>query len=481
MAADAPWNVPSRRDWFRQMGRGLNASALAYLLAGDLGSRAASGRASDGGGPIHDLSPKTPHLEPRAKSVIQLFMPGGPSSIDLFDPKPLVKAYEGKPYPGVVDTLVPANAGNLMPSPFKFTRHGESGIEVSELMPLLAGCVDLMTFIRSMKTEHLNHEPAIWMFNSGMIIPGRPSMGSWVVYGLGTENRDLPAYVALDDPKGMPLDGIRNWAAGWLPPIYQGTRIRSEGAPLPNLSPAFDGPEAAQRGRLRLLAEMAEEHRLGRPGEAELDARISSYELAARMQLSATSALDLDGEPEETRRLYGLDDERTASFGRRCLMARRLVERGVRFVQLFTEGVIWDHHGRIFDGLRDACAGIDRPIAGLMIDLQRRGLLDDTLVLWGGEFGRLPISENGDGRDHNPLGFTLWMAGGGLKPGHVHGATDEFGYKAVEGEVTVPDLHATILRLLGLDHARLTYPVHGLDESLISTLYQARVVEEILA
>jgi hypothetical protein len=481
MTAPDAWNVPTRREWFRQMSRGINASALAYLLAGDLLPRTALAGPKDGAEPNHDLSPKTPHHAPRAKSIIQLFMPGGPSSIDLFDPKPLVKTYAGKPYPGVVDTLVPANAGNLMPSIFKFARHGESGMDVSELMPYLAGCVDMLTMIRSMKTEHLNHEPAMWMFNTGMITPGRPSMGSWVVYGLGTENQNLPAYIALDDPKGPPLDGIRNWSSGWLPPIYQGTRIRSKGAPLPNLSPAFSGPEAAQKGRLRLLAELAEEHRLSRPAEAELDARIASYELAARMQLSATSALDIDSEPEEPRRLYGLDDETTASYGRRCLMARRLVERGVRFVQIFMEDVIWDHHNQIFPSLRSACARVDKPTAGLLLDLRRRGLLDDTLVLWGGEFGRLPISENGDGRDHNPLGFTIWMAGGGLKPGHVHGATDEFGYKVIEDQVTVPDLHATILHLLGLDYSKLTYPVHGLNESLISTLYTARVVNELLA
>ena len=252
-------------------------------------------------------------------------------------------------------------------------------------------------------------------------------------------------------------------------------------APLPNLGPAFGGPDAAQQGRLRLLAELSEEHRLSRPGEAELDARVASYELAARMQLSATSALDLESEPEETCRLYGLDDDVTASYGRRCLMARRLVERGVRFVQIFMEDAVWDHHGQIASGLRSCCARVDRPVAGLLRDLHRRGLLDETIVLWGGEFGRQPISENGDGRDHNPLGFTIWMAGGGLKPGHVHGATDEFGYKAVEGMVTVPDLHATLLHLLGLDHSRLTYPVHGLDERLISTLYEARVVDELFA
>ncbi|RUL87505.1 DUF1501 domain-containing protein [Tautonia sociabilis] len=479
MPAPDSIHVPSRRDWFRQMGRGIGASALASLLADEFSPRRARG--ADGIGDALGLSPRPPHHPPRAKSIIQLFMPGGPSSIDLFDPKPLVARYEGKPYPGVVDTLVPSNAGNLMPSPFRFSRHGESGIEVSELMPHLATCADLLTVVRSMKTEHLNHEPAIWMFNTGRITPGHPSMGSWFVYGLGTENQDLPAYVALDDPAGMPIDGIRNWSAGWLPPIYQGTRIRSEGAPLPNLSPAFGGPEAAGRNRLRLLAEMAEEHRLARPGEAELDARLASYELAARMQLSATAALDIESEPEETRRLYGLDDEVTASYGRRCLMARRLVERGVRFVQIFMEGAVWDHHGQINAGLRKECARVDRPTAGLLLDLHRRGLLEDAVVLWGGEFGRLPISENADGRDHNPLGFTIWMAGGGLKPGHIHGATDEFGYKAVEGQVTVPDLHATLLHLLGLDHSRLTYPVHGLDEGLISTLYEARVVEEILA
>jgi hypothetical protein len=407
-------------------------------------------------------------------------MPGGPSHLDLFDPKPMLDRHHGQPYPGVVDVMVSGKAGGLMRSPFRFARYGQSGIEVSELFPHIAGCVDDLTVIRSMCTDHINHEPAMWMFNTGRITPGHPSTGSWVLYGLGSANQDLPAYVVLDDPRGMPLDGIRNWSSGWLPPVYQGTRFRSVGTPVLNLKPGPGTPPEAHRRRLGLLSDIARRHRARHPGDVELDARIASYELAARMQSRAIEAVDLATESAATHALYGLDDEVTASYGRRCLMARRLVERGVRFVQVFTEGAIWDHHSDIVPGLRTLCRQTDRPIAGLLRDLKQRGLLDETLVMWAGEFGRLPISESGTGRDHNPRGFTVWLAGG-TRGGYVHGATDDFGYKAVRDPVSVPDLHATILHLLGLDYRRLVYPLHGLNEGLISTRHRPRIVTGLLA
>jgi hypothetical protein len=465
----------SRRQWLQCMGAGLGAGALVDLLARDLPAA---------GDRTYDVSPKKTHHEPRAKAVIQLYMPGGPSHVDMLDPKPMLDKYEGQRYPGVIDVMEPHFAGGIMPSPWKFKKYGQSGIEASSLIPHMAECVDDMTLVRSMYTEHFNHEPAIWMLNSGRALPGRPSIGSWMIYGLGTENQNLPAYVVLDDPNGMPIDGIRNWSSGWLPPVYQGTRFRSHGEPIPNLKPSRPVSDTVQKGRRELLDTLAARHRAERPGEADLDARIASYALAARMQISATDALDLSQETEETHKLYGLDDKVAESYGRRCLMARRLVERGVRFVQIYMEAAVWDDHYKIRTGHPKHCARIDRPIAGLMKDLKQRGLLEDTLVIWAGEFGRLPIVQSSGGaagRDHNRYGFTVWMAGGGLKRGFVYGATDEFGVKAVENPVGVPDLHATILHVLGLDYQRLTYNVHGLDEGLIATIYKPRVVHELFA
>jgi hypothetical protein len=480
-AADA-WTALNRRDWITRMGAGLGGTALASLLAGDLPRARADDPHGASPHPIpSDVAPRKPHFAPRAKSVIMLFQHGGPSQMDLFDPKPMLAKYDGKKYPGVLDVMSPEKLGGVMKSPFQFTKHGKSGIDVSELMPNFAKCVDQICLIRSMYTEHINHEPATWMFNTGRVIPGRPSLGSWVTYGLGSESRDLPAYVVLDNPVGQPNEGIRNWSSGWLPPLFQGTPFRSVGSPVFNLTPKQPIPVTAQSRRLAYLSEMAEAHRHAHPGEPELDARIASYQLAARMQLTATDALDLSKESKETQALYGLDQDVTAPYGRQCLMARRLVERGVRFVQLFVEGVVWDHHTNLESGLRSICARTDLPIAGLITDLGRRGLLDETLVVWGGEFGRLPVSESGNGRDHNPRGFSIWMAGGGVKPGHIHGATDDLGYEAIEGRMSVPDYHATLLRILGLDFKKLTFPLQGLNEGLISTIYQPRVFTEILA
>lgn len=460
----------SRRRFFTHVVSGLVGVALAELLSAE----AAETRT------VHDLSPQPPHFPPRAKAVIQLFMNGGPSQMDLLDPKPALAKYDGKNFPGVIDVQQPEQAGGILKSPFKFAKYGKSGLEVSEIMPHLATCVDDLCLVRSMHTEHINHEPALWMMHTGRTIPGRPCIGSWAVYGLGSENKNLPAFIVLDDPKGLPIDGIRNWSSGWLPPVYQGTRFRAEGTPVWNLHPHRPVAAPVEAKRRQLLAALDEEHRAARPGEPELDARIASYELAARMQVSATDALDLSQETKATQALYGLDQEPTASYGRRCLMARRLVERGVRYVQLYIDQQIWDNHSNLESGLRANCLRTDKPVAALLKDLKQRGLLDQTLVIWGGEFGRLPISQSKNGRDHNRQGFCLWLAGGGVKRGAVYGATDEFGYAAVQDRVSVNDLHATILHLLGLDHKRLIFQRNGLDERLTST-YEPRVVKELFA
>ena len=331
--------------------------------------------------------------------------------------------------------------------------------------------------------EHANHEPALFLMHTGRTIASRPAMGAWVAYGLGTENQNLPAYVVLDDPKGLPINGISNWQSAWLPPIYQGTRFRTEGAPVLNLESRPEIPTQLVEAERSLLRKLDDMHRVQRPYQPELDARISSYELAARMQLEASTALDVNQESAATREAYGLNDPVTASYGKRCLMARRLIERGVRFVQLYIESQIWDTHGNLSTDLPAACAKTDKPVAALVKDLKQRGLLDSTLVVWGGEFGRLPISQGAmktAGRDHGPNGFSVWMAGGGLKRGVVHGATDDIGFKASENRVSVHDFHATILHLLGMNNRELFLNRNGLQERLTDQ-YPARVVSEIIA
>jgi hypothetical protein len=426
-----------------------------------------------------DVRPRAPHAPARAKAVIQLFMHGGPSHVDLLDPKPVLARYDGKAPPREVadDEKL---TGNLLKSPYTFAKHGESGLEFAEVLPHIARHADEIAVVRSMYTEHRNHEQALWMMHTGLIIAGRPSMGAWVTYALGTENQDLPAYVALPDPKGLPVDGIRNWSSGWLPPLFQGTPFRSEGMPVLNLQPKTPRPAELDHARLELLGRLNAEHQARHPGELELDARIASFELAARMQLSATDALNIDRESAETRELYGLNNPETHSYGARCLMARRLVERGVRFVQIFMAGQPWDTHANNAAGTRSCCAQTDRPVAGLLTDLKRRGLLEETLVFWGGEFGRTPGAQNKDGRDHHPYGFSVWLAGGGIQGGQVHGATDDFGYRATVDRTSVADLHATILHLLGLDFHRLTFPRNGRDERL-TDVYPAKVVTSLLA
>ena len=462
----------TRRDFFSSVANGVHGAALASVLGQELY------------GAGFDLAPKQPHAAPKAKSVIHLFMNGGPSQVDLFDPKPTLKRLAGTA-PSRELAFAISNgkeSGTLFPSPYEFKPRGKSGIEISSALPHLAECVDDIALIRSMYGEHANHEPALFLLHTGRTIASRPSIGSWVAYGLGTENRNLPAYVVLDDPKGLPINGISNWQSAWLPPIYQGTRFRTEGPPVLNLDPRPEIPTPLVEAERELLKRMDEAHRLRRPYQPELDARISSYELAAKMQMSASDALDVMKESEATREAYGLNDPRTASYGKRCLMARRLVERGVRFVQLYIESQIFDQHGDLEAGLGYACGKTDKPVAALLKDLKQRALLDQTLVVWGGEFGRLPISQGGGkpGRDHGPSGFSMWMAGGGVKGGVAYGATDDIGFKSVENRVSVHDMHATMLNQLGLRHRDLFYDRNGLRERLTDQ-FPARVVTEILA
>jgi len=478
---------PSRRDFFSRIGDGLHGAALASLLGNDLFSASpAQAATASGRRKTYDHKLRQPHFEPKAKSVIHLFMNGGPSQVDLFDHKPMLEKHAGSAPPRDIVNQIEFTdeIGGLMPSPYSFSRRGKSGMEISDLLPRFGEVVDDITLIRSMYGEHFNHEPSLYLMHSGRTLPGRPALGAWVVYGLGTENQDLPGYVVLDDPIGYPINDLQNWQSGWLPPVYQGTKFRSEGPPVLNLKRQEELPSQLVEAERRLLRRLSEAHREARPFQSQLDARIASYELAARMQLEATDALDISNETESTKEMYGLDDEHTRSYGMRLLRARRLVERGVRFVQVFIEYQIWDNHLNLDRELGYACAKTDKPVAALIKDLKQRGLLDDTLVIWGGEFGRMPLAQTGQagstGRDHGPAGFSIWMAGGGVKAGHVHGATDDIGHKAVEDRVSVHDFHATMLHQLGLDPHALTYNLHGLDERLIGQ-YPARVVEEILA
>jgi hypothetical protein len=476
MRAPSPDFSLSRRAFLAGYAGSLGSLALTHLLAAD--GLCASPRPI--GGPL-DL--RAPHHPPRAKAVICLFQHGGPSQVDLFDPKPELSKRHGQSYPGQLEVHFHTKTGKLLASPFRFPRRGRSGMELSELLPHTARIADEITLVRSMVTESVDHEAALHMIHSGKTLAsGRPVLGSWVLYGLGSLRQDLPAYVVLSDPGGLPVSGTDNWTAGFLPPVYQGTPFRAAGTPVANLqSPAGISP-ASRRNQLHLLRELNAAHLRRHPGNAELEARISNYELAARMQTAVPTVLDLSRESKETRRLYGLDNPATAEYGTRCLLARRLVEHGVRFVQVFLSGQPWDTHSKNAENLRKLCAHTDQPSAALVLDLKRRGLLDSTIVLWTGEFGRLPVSQGADGRDHNRHAFSLWLAGGGFRGGYVHGGTDDFGYQAVREVVRVPDLHATLLHALGLDHERLTYPHEGREDSLTDTnVTHARIVSPLLA
>jgi hypothetical protein len=500
---------PSRRDFFRMVSDGIYGAALASLFCRDLyGDEdplrpATASDPSSGTRREYDLKPRTPDCEPRARAVIQFLMNGAPSQMDLFDPKPKLEKYSGQSFveKAATETTVLADQRGLLPSPFKFAQHGNSGIWLSDAMPHLAEHVDDIAVIRSMHTTSPVHPLALSVFQTGQIKTTYPTIGSWVVYGLGSENQNLPAFVVLDDPLGLPINGVLCWQNGFLPPVYQGTRLRSTGDPILNLRPDVeDPPELVRLGR-RLMNRLDQAYSREHPAQPQVQTRIATYELAARMQLEASDALDLSQETEATLTMYGVGQGPAVqgiqyrnpgpdNYARRCIMARRLVERGVRYVQICLNSQIWDTHAYLEDGIRGACDRTDKPVAALLKDLKQRGLLDSTLLVWGGEFGRLPngqMSEgnkrgslNIEGRDHNSKGFSLWLAGGGVKGGTVYGTTDELGFKAVENPVSVPDFHATILHQLGFDYKQLYYEIDGQRE-LLTANTEARVVKEILA
>jgi hypothetical protein len=427
------------------------------------------------------LAPRQPHHPPKAKAVICLFQHGGPSQMDLFDPKPELTKRNGQPYSGELEAHFHTQVGKVLGSPFQFQKAGRCGMELSELLPHTAGVADELMLVRSMVTDSVDHEAALRVIHAGKMFPGRPAWGSWVLYGLGSPRRDLPAYVVLSDPDGLPVDGVNNWSSGFLPAVYQATPFRAKGSPVANLETPADVPAEARRNQLAFLDELNRSQLRRHPANPELEARLRNYELAAQMQTAVPTILDLSRETEETRRLYGLDNPKTADYGRRCLLARRLVEEGVRFVQIFLSGQPWDTHSKNAEQLRGLCARTDQPSAALILDLKRRGLLDSTIVLWTGEFGRLPVSQGTDGRDHNRHAFSLWLAGGGFKKGHVHGGTDDFSYRSVRDVVRVCDLHATLLHALGLDHRKLTFPHEGRNDSLTDVdVTKARVIPELL-
>ena len=454
---------PSRREFLNRVGGGFGALAAGYLLGLD----GFVSRARADGAPANPMLPRPPHFRARAKSVIWLFMEGGPSHIDLFDPKPALDRLDGQPMPESFGRPITSmgTAGNtLMPSRRQWRRHGRSGLWISDWYSELAQHADDLCVIRSCWADGLNHVGSVCQMNTGDILAGRPALGAWTLYGLGTANENLPSFVVMTDAAEV-NGGPKNWSSGFLPAVFQGTQFRNEGAPIHHLAPPAGIDARQQRSKLDLLAKFNRHFAADKPEDTELEARIDSYELAYRMQTAAPEAVDLSHETEATRDLYGLGDTETAKFGRNCLMARRLVERGVRFVQCYSgSGSGWDAHTDLEKNHTKYCRETDRPIAGLLTDLKARGLLDETLVIWGGEFGRTPFNEKGTGRDHNPWGFTIWMAGGGVCGGQAIGTTDEIGLRAVEDRVHVHDIHATILHLLGMNHERLTYLHNGRGE-----------------
>lgn len=459
--------LTNRRDFLRKGGAGFGAVALSYLLGQD----ALQGALGDAGGTAgNPASAKLAHRVGKAKSVIFLFMEGGPSHIDLFDPKPLLRQLSGQPLPasfGSVITAMGESRAPLLTDKREWAQHGESGLWVSDWLPHTAKVADELCVIRSCVSDGINHAGGVCQMNTGSIFGGRPSLGAWVNYGLGTQNHDLPAFVVLKDSDSQVVNGVRNWGSGFMPAVYQGVQFEPDGTPIANLMTPKGVTEDRQRSKLGFLEKLNNNYGASRMDNTQLDARIKAYELAFRMQAEAPGAVDLSKESEATKKLYGMDDPRTATYGRNCLLARRLVERGVRFIQLYSgAGSKWDAHDKIEQNHSLHCAETDKPIAGLIMDLKTRGLLDETLIIWGGEFGRTPMSEKGDGRDHNPTGFTMWMAGGGIKGGQVIGSTDDLGLRAVEDKLHVHDLHATILHLMGMDHTKLVYKYKGRPERI---------------
>ncbi|MBC8351272.1 MAG: DUF1501 domain-containing protein [Planctomycetes bacterium] len=433
-----------------------------------------------------DMLPKSTPIASQANAMISLFMHGGPAHMDLLDPKPELTKYSGTEFSDDVQfSFINRASKTLFGSPWRFQKHGECGTEVSELLPHFAKIVDDACVIRSMHTGYNGHEVSIRYWQGGIpAVLGRPTLGAWLTYALGSESQDLPAYMVLTDPGGHPVDGVNNWTNGWMPPLFQGTVLRAQEPRILNLQPPQHLKGELQRQNLAFLAKLNQSHLELHPGENDLEARIASYELAARMQTAATEALDISGETEATLRLYGIDQAETKEYGTRCLIARRLVERGVRFVQLFLGGQPWDNHSSIKTSLAAVCKRTDQPAAALVQDLKQRGMLDSTLVHWGGEIGRLPVTENHgaadkQGRDHNGQGFSTWLAGGGVKGGMTFGETDQFGHRAVVDKVTPNDLQATLLHLFGLEHEQLSFRYNGREQQLTDGR-ECRIVNELL-
>ncbi len=463
-----------RRHFLQQTSAGLSALALSSILGTD-------GFAAEGNR-LDPLAAKKPHHTPRAKSVIWLFLEGGPSHIDTFDPKPELLKLAGQPMPlsfGRPITAMGTASNTIMPSQRVFKNYGQSGIPVSDWLPNIAQHADDLAVIRSCWMDGLNHVGSVCQMNTGSILAGRPSLGAWATYGLGTANQNLPTYVVMADG-GEVLGGTKNWSAGFLPAVYQGTQFRAGTNPVYYVKPPDAVSDAQQRGKLDFLKQLNERYSADKPDDTELLARLNSYELAYRMQSAAPEAVDLSKETEITKKLYGIGEAKTDKFGTMCLLARRLVERDVRFIQLYSgSGSGWDAHANIEANHSKWCGASDLPIAGLLADLKGRGLLDSTLVIWGGEFGRTPFNEKGDGRDHNPWGFSMWMAGAGIKGGQIIGATDEIGFKAIEKRAHVHDIHATILHLMGLNQFKTAYKHNGRNE--VPTVVEGRVIPELTA
>jgi len=473
----------TRRQALMQSGMGVGTLALHWLLASESASAAPAILKLK---PHNDLLPREPHFAPRAKAMISLFQHGGPSHMDLTDPKPMLSKLDGTDYPGEVQfSFVNQASKKLLGSPFSFQQHGECGTELSELLPHTAKVVDDVCLIRSMHTGANGHEVSIRYFHGGIPgILGRPTFGSWLTYALGSETQDLPAFMVLSDPGGHPVDGATNWSNGFMPAMFQGTVLRPREPRILNLQPPLHLSQSIQRQNLDLLQSLNRQYLDAHPGESELEARIASYELAARMQTAATDALDISKETAATHTMYGLDNPETREYGTRCLLARRLVERGVRFVQLFHSGQPWDNHSDLKAGLSSICRKTDQPAAALVADLRQRGLLETTLVHWGGEIGRLPVTQDHGapekaGRDHNGQGFSIWLAGGGVQGGMTFGKTDDFGHHAVENVVTPNDFQATIMHLFGLNWEQVVYP-HNNQLQIVTANRAARVVQEIL-
>ena len=474
----------TRRHFLWEVGSGLSGIALAWLFGQEC-ARAASDRVAL---PPSPYAPKPPHFPAKAKRVVHIYACGGVSHLDTYDYKPDLIKHDGEELTGKgkLDTFF-GKPGRLMKSPFAFRRHGQSGLWMSDLLPNLATCVDDMTFIYSMTAKSSNHTPATFQMNSGFTMNGFPCLGAWLSYGLGSENQDLPAFVVLPDPRQLPAGGAINWTSGFLPAVHQGVAFRTAGDPIVDLATPKETPPHARQASLDLLNKMNRQFLETNPGDTTLAARIRSYELAARMQVSVPETIRFDSESSETKKLYGLDSDITAGFGRNCLLARRLLERGVRFVQVYHGGAFgsprinWDAHENVVENHTKQAAIMDKPVAGLLKDLKARELLKDTLVLWTTEFGRTPITEGlgAKGRDHHPHVFTIWMAGAGLKPGFGYGSSDEVGYFAAEHPLKVYDFHATVLHLLGLDHERLTFYHNGIQRRL--TDVHGQVVNPLLA